>query len=120
MSKVVTDGSRKIKFPLNEPAAGKRKSQIDEYLEFYGGPGVQHIAMATNDIVHRRAHEAARVEFLAPRTATTTSLAAWVGEIRVRSTNCASWGSWPTATRTATCSRSSPSRSRTGRRCSSS
>ena len=51
MSKVVADGSRKVKFPLNEPAVGKRKSQIDEYLEFYGGPGVQHIALATDDIV---------------------------------------------------------------------
>jgi len=44
MSKVVADGTRKVKFPLNEPAVGKRKSQIDEYLEFYGGPGVQHVA----------------------------------------------------------------------------
>jgi 4-hydroxyphenylpyruvate dioxygenase len=51
MSKVMTDGTGKIKFPLNEPAEGKRKSQIEEYLEFYGGPGAQHIAMATNDIV---------------------------------------------------------------------
>jgi len=51
MSKVVADGTRKVKFPLNEPAVGKRKSQIDEYLEFYGGPGVQHIALATNDIL---------------------------------------------------------------------
>jgi hypothetical protein len=51
MSKVVADGTRKVKFPLNEPAAGKRRSQIDEYLEFYGGPGVQHIALATDDIV---------------------------------------------------------------------
>ena len=51
MSKVVADGTRTVKFPLNEPAAGKRKSQIDEYLEFYGGPGVQHIALATDDIV---------------------------------------------------------------------
>ncbi len=51
MSKVVADGSRRVKFPLNEPAAGKRKSQIDEYLEFYGGPGVQHIALSTGDIV---------------------------------------------------------------------
>ena len=51
MSKVVADGTRKVKFPLNEPALGKRKSQIDEYLEFYGGPGVQHIALATDDIV---------------------------------------------------------------------
>jgi 4-hydroxyphenylpyruvate dioxygenase len=51
MSKVVADGSRKVKFPLNEPAVGKRRSQIDEYLEFYGGPGVQHIALATGDIL---------------------------------------------------------------------
>src|SRR5205085_11262376 len=51
MSKVMTDGEGKIKFPINEPAEGKRKSQIEEYLEFYGGPGVQHIAVATGDIV---------------------------------------------------------------------
>ena len=51
MSKVVTNGNGRIKFPLNEPAEGKRKSQIDEYLEFYGGPGAQHIAVATRDIV---------------------------------------------------------------------
>ena len=44
MSKVVTSGNGRIKFPINEPAEGKRKSQIDEYLEFYGGPGAQHIA----------------------------------------------------------------------------
>ena len=66
MSKVVADGSRKVKFPLNEPAAGKRKSQIDEYLEFFGGPGVQHLALATDDIVASvRAMTAAGVEFLA-------------------------------------------------------
>jgi 4-hydroxyphenylpyruvate dioxygenase len=65
MSKVVADGSRKVKFPLNEPAVSKRKSQIDEYLEFYGGPGVQHIALATNDIVRTvDAMRAAGVEFL--------------------------------------------------------
>ncbi|GAA2370237.1 4-hydroxyphenylpyruvate dioxygenase [Nonomuraea africana] len=51
MSKVVADGTRKVKFPLNEPAISRKKSQIDEYLEFYGGPGVQHIALATNDIL---------------------------------------------------------------------
>ncbi|MFL6139442.1 MAG: 4-hydroxyphenylpyruvate dioxygenase [Frankiaceae bacterium] len=66
MSKVVADGSRKVKFPLNEPAVGKRKSQIDEYLEFYGGPGVQHIALATNDIIRAvEAMSAVGVEFLA-------------------------------------------------------
>jgi 4-hydroxyphenylpyruvate dioxygenase len=51
MSKVVTDGSGRLKFPINEPAEGKRKSQIDEYIEFYNGAGAQHIALATRDIV---------------------------------------------------------------------
>jgi 4-hydroxyphenylpyruvate dioxygenase len=51
MSKVMTDGEGKIKFPINEPAEGKRKSQIEEYLEFNGGPGVQHVALASDDIV---------------------------------------------------------------------
>jgi 4-hydroxyphenylpyruvate dioxygenase len=52
MSKVVWDGVGRVKFPINEPALGKRKSQIDEYLDFYGGPGVQHAAIAVDDIVH--------------------------------------------------------------------
>jgi 4-hydroxyphenylpyruvate dioxygenase len=51
MSKVMADGRGRIKFPINEPAEGQRKSQIEEFLEFYGGPGVQHIALATTDIV---------------------------------------------------------------------
>ncbi|MBA2523331.1 MAG: 4-hydroxyphenylpyruvate dioxygenase [Solirubrobacterales bacterium] len=51
MSKVVSNGNHRVKFPLNEPAVAKRKSQIDEYLEFYGGAGCQHIALATGDIV---------------------------------------------------------------------
>jgi 4-hydroxyphenylpyruvate dioxygenase len=51
MSKVMSDGQGKIKFPINEPAEGKKRSQIDEYLDFYGGPGVQHIAIQTGDIV---------------------------------------------------------------------
>jgi 4-hydroxyphenylpyruvate dioxygenase len=51
MSKVVTSGDGRVKFPINEPAVSKRRSQIDEYLEFYGGPGVQHIAVSTTDIV---------------------------------------------------------------------
>ena len=51
MSKVVTGGNGRVKFPINEPADGKRKSQIDEYLEFYEGPGAQHIALTTHDIV---------------------------------------------------------------------
>ncbi|MBO3737554.1 4-hydroxyphenylpyruvate dioxygenase [Actinoplanes flavus] len=51
MSKVVASGNHRVKFPLNEPALGKKKSQIDEYLEFYRGPGAQHLALATNDIL---------------------------------------------------------------------
>ncbi|MGZ8726754.1 MAG: 4-hydroxyphenylpyruvate dioxygenase [Aeromicrobium sp.] len=51
MSKVVSSGNHRVKVPLNEPAIGKRKSQIDEYLEFYRGPGAQHLALATNDIL---------------------------------------------------------------------
>jgi len=51
MSKVMANGNGRVKFPINEPAVGRKKSQIEEYLEFYKGPGVQHIAMATNDIV---------------------------------------------------------------------
>ncbi|KRF24302.1 4-hydroxyphenylpyruvate dioxygenase [Phycicoccus sp. Soil803] len=51
MSKVVANGNHRVKFPLNEPAIAKRKSQIDEYLEFYNGPGAQHLALATNDIL---------------------------------------------------------------------
>ena len=51
MSKVMANGNDRIKFPINEPARGKRKSQIDEYLDAYGGPGVQHMALATDDII---------------------------------------------------------------------
>src|SRR5262245_6571957 len=65
MSKVVSDGKGLVKFPINEPAEGKRKSQIDEYLEFYEGPGAQHIAVATRDIVGTVAQMRRRgVEFL--------------------------------------------------------
>jgi 4-hydroxyphenylpyruvate dioxygenase len=50
MSKVMQNGTGKVKFPINEPADGRRKSQIEEFLDYYGGPGVQHIALATADI----------------------------------------------------------------------
>jgi 4-hydroxyphenylpyruvate dioxygenase len=66
MSKVVSDGKGLVKFPINEPAEGKRKSQIDEYLEYYEGAGAQHIAVATRDIVGTVAEMRRRgVEFLA-------------------------------------------------------
>lgn len=65
MSKVMSNGNGRIKFPINEPAEGKKKSQIEEYLDFYGGPGVQHIAVATDDIIHTVSQMRARgVEFL--------------------------------------------------------
>ena len=48
----MSNGNGYVKFPINEPADGKRKSQIEEYLDFYGGAGVQHIAVATDDILH--------------------------------------------------------------------
>ncbi|KOT64202.1 MULTISPECIES: 4-hydroxyphenylpyruvate dioxygenase [Streptomyces] len=84
MSKVVADGTRKVKFPLNEPAIAKKKSQIDEYLEFYGGPGCQHIALATNDIVASvRAMRAAGVEFLDTPDSYYDTLGEWAGETRV-------------------------------------
>ncbi len=84
MSKVVADGSRKVKFPLNEPALGKKRSQIDEYLDFYGGPGVQHVALNTGDIVEtvRRMREAG-VEFLDTPDAYYDTLEEWVGQTRV-------------------------------------
>jgi 4-hydroxyphenylpyruvate dioxygenase len=66
MSKVVANGNHRVKFPLNEPAIARKKSQIDEYLEFYGGPGAQHVALATNDIVATvDAMVAEGIEFLA-------------------------------------------------------
>ncbi len=65
MSKVVSNGNGYIKFPINEPAEGKKKSQIEEYLDFYGGPGVQHMAIATDDICHTVSELRKRgVEFL--------------------------------------------------------
>lgn len=65
MSKVMSNGNGRIKFPINEPAEGKKKSQIEEYLDFYEGPGVQHIAVATNDIISTVADMRKRgVEFL--------------------------------------------------------
>ncbi len=65
MSKVMTNGNGRIKFPINEPAVGKKKSQVEEYLDFYKGPGCQHIAVATDDIVFTVSEMRKRgVEFL--------------------------------------------------------
>jgi len=86
MSKVVSNGNHRVKFPLNEPALAKRRSQIDEYLDFYGGPGVQHIALATNDILRATDEMRARgVEFLATPDSyyDDPELRARIGEVRV-------------------------------------
>ncbi|MDX6328984.1 MAG: 4-hydroxyphenylpyruvate dioxygenase [Streptomycetaceae bacterium] len=84
MSKVVASGNHRVKFPINEPAAGTRKSQIDEYLEFYGGPGVQHLALATGDIVASvRAMGEMGVEFLDTPDTYYDTLGEWVGDTRV-------------------------------------
>ncbi|WP_435876086.1 4-hydroxyphenylpyruvate dioxygenase [Saccharopolyspora shandongensis] len=86
MSKVVANGNHRVKFPLNEPAVGKRKSQIDEYLEFYRGSGCQHIALATGDIIKTvTAMRAAGVEFLNTPDAyyDDPELRARIGEVRV-------------------------------------
>jgi 4-hydroxyphenylpyruvate dioxygenase len=84
MSKVVTSGNHRVKFPLNEPAVGRKRSQIDEYLEFYGSPGVQHIALATGDIVGAVAAMRERgVEFLDTPDSYYDALGEWVGDTRV-------------------------------------
>ncbi|HEX4169261.1 MAG TPA: 4-hydroxyphenylpyruvate dioxygenase [Bryobacteraceae bacterium] len=82
MSKVMTNGNEKIRFPINEPAKGKRKSQIEEYLDFYGGPGIQHIAMATQDIVETVTRLTAQgIEFLQVPTTYYENLTGRVGKI---------------------------------------
>ncbi|MGM7723176.1 4-hydroxyphenylpyruvate dioxygenase [Metabacillus sp. Hm71] len=82
MSKVMMNGTGRIKFPINEPAEGKRKSQIQEYLDYYNGPGVQHLALLTNDIIGTvAALRANGVEFLTTPDTYYEDLANRVGEI---------------------------------------
>ncbi|MFC5678738.1 4-hydroxyphenylpyruvate dioxygenase [Aeromicrobium endophyticum] len=86
MSKVVASGNHRVKFPLNEPAVGKKKSQIDEYLEFYRGPGAQHLALATGDILDTVDRlRAAGIEFLNTPDSyyTDPALRERIGEVRV-------------------------------------
>ncbi|HWJ80880.1 MAG TPA: 4-hydroxyphenylpyruvate dioxygenase [Nocardioides sp.] len=86
MSKVVASGDHRVKFPLNEPAVAQKKSQIDEYLEFYGGPGAQHLALATDDILASVDHLRAQgVEFLVTPDSyyEDPELRARIGEVRV-------------------------------------
>ena len=89
MSKVMANGNDRVKFPINEPAEGKRKSQIEEYLEFYKGPGVQHIAMATDNIVETVSKLRDQgVEFLrVPGTYYGNSRSAWARSM-------SRWSSW--------------------------
>ncbi len=82
MSKVMSNGDDKIKFPINEPASGKKKSQIEEYLDFYGGPGAQHLALATDDILATvTALRDRGVEFLTVPTSYYRDLQDRVGQI---------------------------------------
>jgi 4-hydroxyphenylpyruvate dioxygenase len=82
MSKVMSNGNGFVKFPINEPAEGKKKSQVEEYLEFYNGEGVQHVAMATNDIVKTVTELRSRgVEFLKVPTTYYDDLIDRVGHI---------------------------------------
>ena len=83
MSKVVQGGRGRIKFPINEPAHGRRKSQIEEYIDFYGGAGVQHIALTTNDIIATvRALKANDVSFLRVPASYYEMLPQRIGKIR--------------------------------------
>lgn len=82
MSKVMSNDNGKIKFPINEPAEGKKKSQIEEYLDFYGGAGVQHIAVATDDIVFTVKEMQKRgIEFLQVPESYYDNLSARIGKI---------------------------------------
>jgi 4-hydroxyphenylpyruvate dioxygenase len=86
MSKVVANGNHRVKFPLNEPAIAKKKSQIDEYLDFYQGPGAQHLALATSDLLGTvDALRAEGVEFLETPDSyyEAPELRARIGEVRV-------------------------------------
>ncbi len=118
MSKVMANGNERVKFPINEPAEGRKKSQIEEYLDYYRGPGVQHIAMATDNIIATVSKLRAQgVEFLrVPNTyyadlenASAKSMNLW--------TTLPISACWSIATMRDTCCRSSRSPSKTGRHC---
>lgn len=82
MSKVMANGNGYVKFPINEPAEGRRKSQIEEYLDFYGGPGVQHVALATKDILATVSQmQAQGVSFLTVPHSYYTELQGRIGKI---------------------------------------
>jgi 4-hydroxyphenylpyruvate dioxygenase len=82
MSKVMANGNGRVKFPINEPAEGRRKSQIEEYLDFHNGPGVQHMALATDNIIETVGKlQAQGVEFLTVPTSYYEELQGRVGKI---------------------------------------
>ena len=116
-SKVVASENGKVKFPINEPAPGRGKSQIQEYLDYYHGPGVQHIALLTGDVLGTVAELRRRgVEFLEVPDAYYDAMPD-AGRARSRRTSSgsATCASWSIATTAATSCSSSPSRWRTGR-----
>ena len=114
----MANGTDRIKFPLNEPATGRRKSQIDEYLEYYRGPGVQHIALATDDLIDTVSRLTAQgVEFLRVPTTYYDELQDRVGKIDEPIDELGGWAFWSIATTKATCCKSSRGRSRTVPRC---
>ncbi len=93
MSKVMSNGNGRVKFPINEPATGKKKSQIDEFLEFFGGAGCQHVALRTDDIVHTVTRLQARgLEFLRVPRAYYEALPDRVGSIEENIEELASLG----------------------------
>ena len=108
MSKVMANGNGYVKFPINEPAEGRRKSQIEEYLDFYGGPGVQHMALATKDILSTVSKmQEQGVSFLTVPTVTTGSCRIASGRSMSRSRSWSGSGSLSIATTKVTCCRSS-------------
>ena len=122
MSKVMSNGNGRIKFPINEPAEGRKKSQIEEYLDFYGGPGVQHIALGTGNIVDTVSKLRDQgVDFLKVPGSYYRELTARVGKdstSHVWLIASKNWGFWSVATTKATCSQvKSRAPWRIGRRC---
>lgn len=118
MSKVMSNGNERVKFPINEPAQGKRKSQMEEYLKSYRGPGIQHMAMATDDIVETVRNSARKGSNFCgypARIMTTLLLASAQSTNRWRIWQ--SWAFWWTAMMRATCYRSSRGRWKTAPRC---
>ncbi len=115
MSKVMANGNGYVKFPINEPAEGRRKSQIEEYLDFYGGPGVQHMALATNDILTTVSGNAKAGRRVPHRPPLLLHRAADIASARSTSPSKSSKNSASssTATTKVTCSRSSPAPSKT-------